>query len=420
MIGNPKICLVSPGHLSTNPRLVKEALALKSVGFEVAVVHGSFKVWGATADRPIAAEIGSTCAVPFGPVQAPRTTYLRQTLVRRAARALVGVGAFASPIVEAAHSPITADLAMETAQVRADLYVAHYVAALPAAARAAKQHGALYAFDAEDFHLGDLPDNPEHALEKRIIRAIEGRYLPGAAYGTAASPMIAEAYAETYGIPLPTTVLNVFPKRNAPTEPTPRGTAAPGPSLYWFSQTIGPGRGLETAIEAIARADCRPHLFLRGTPAGRYADELRRLAVQAGAGERLHFLDPAPPDQLERHGAAYDLGYVGELAETRNRQFAITNKVCSYLLGGVPSLASDIPAHRRIAPDLGPAMSLFPINDVAALAANLDALLLDPPRLAAARAHAWRLGQDRYNWEVEAPLFLERIQTVLRERRRSA
>lgn len=413
MTAKTRICLVSPGHLSTNPRLVKESLALKSIGCEVVVLHGSYMPWGASTDRAIAAEIGLAHAVTFGPSEARRAVYLRQTLLRRAARAVARIGAADGFLLEAAHSPIMADLAAKAGQVRAHLYIAHYVAALPAAARAAKRHGALYAFDAEDFHLGDLPDTPEHALEKRIIRAIESRYLPGAAYVTAASPMIAEAYAETYGIPLPTTVLNVFAKRNAPALPTPRGSAEPGPSLYWFSQTIGPGRGLETAIEAIARAQSRPHLYLRGMPAGRYADELRRLAAQAGACERLHFLDPVPPDELERLGAAFDLGYVGELAETRNRQIAITNKLFSYLLGGIPSLASDIPAHRRIAPDLGQAMSLFPIDDAAALAAALDALLLDPPRLAAARAHAWRLGQDRYNWEAEAPRFLERVQTVL-------
>lgn len=413
-----KICLVTPGHLSTNPRLVKEALTLSSEGFEVAVVHGSFSHWGAEHDHAIGARLQTTLAVPFGPLQAPRATYLRQTLVRRTAQAVTEAGVTAMPFVEAAHSPVMADLGMAAASVRADLYIAHYVAALPAAARAAGRHGAVYAFDAEDFHLGDLPDTPEHAPENRIIRAIESRYLPGAAYLTAASPMIAEAYAETYGILLPTTVLNVFPKRNAPPGPTPRGTATPGPSLYWFSQTIGPGRGLETAIEAIARAQSRPHLYLRGMPAVSYMDQLCRFAAQAGVGEKLHFLDPASPDDLERLGAAYDLGYVGELAETRSRQIAITNKLFSYLMGGVPSLASDIPAHRRIAPNLGSAISLFQIGNAAALAAALDALLLDPTRLAAARAHAWQLGQQRYNWEFEASQFLGCGQTVLHGRRR--
>ncbi len=396
-----RVCLISPGHLSTNPRLVKEARALRTAGHMVHVIFGRFKPWGTANDEPLAAEIESVTPVPFGPTEAPNRTYLRQNIIRHAARFPVRLGLSSQSIVEAAHGPVVRDLIAAARTVRADLYVAHYVAALPAAARAAARYGAAYAFDAEDFHLGDLPDAPQHALEKKIIHAIESRYLPGAAYMTAASPLIAEAYAETYGIPLPTVILNVFPKANAPTAPTPRGSAKPGPSVYWFSQTIGPSRGLETAVEAIALAQSMPHLYLRGSPAAGYDAHLHGLAAQAGAADRLHFLDPVQPDELERLGADFDLGYSGELAETRNRQIALTNKLFSYLLGGVPSLATDIPAHRQIAPELGDAMTLFPIGDAAALAAAIDSFLLHPQRLATARAHAWHLGQTHFNWDVE-------------------
>lgn len=404
------VSIVSPSALSSNPRAIKEASVLAASQFEVRTT--SARTLNLVDDMD--ATLLRDARWDAFRIDFLSRSFRRRRRVLQELQRVLFLATGASRAAELAHSPISALLEKSLAeQSKADLYIAHYVAALPAAARAAKLHGALYAFDAEDFHLGDLPDTPAHALEKSIIRAIEGRYLPGAAYVTAASPMIAEAYAKAYRIPLPTTVLNVFPKRNAPDRPTPRGTAGPGPSLYWFSQTIGPGRGLEMAVEAIARAVSRPHLYLRGVPIGRYADDLRRLATQAGTGERLHLLDPALPDDLERLGAAYDLGYVGELAETRNRQIAITNKVFSYLLSGLPSLASDIPAHRRIAPDLGPAMGLFPIGDAAALAAAIDAILLDPPRLANARAHAWRLGQERYNWEAEAPRFLGQVQTVL-------
>jgi glycosyltransferase involved in cell wall biosynthesis len=404
-----RVCLISPGHLSTNPRLVKEARALRAAGHTVYVVCGRFKRWGTENDKPFAAELGTVTSVPFGPSEASRQTYLRQSIIRHTARVLVGLGFKSHSFVETAHSPVVRDLAAAARTVRADLYIAHYVAALPAAAHAAARHGAAYAFDAEDFHLGDLPDAPEHALEKRIIHAIESRYLPGTAYMTAASPLIAEAYAETYGVSLPTVILNVFPKANAPTAPTPRGSVEPGPSVYWFSQTIGPGRGLETAVEAIAQAQSRPHLYLRGTPAAGYEAYLSSLATRARVADRLHFLDCAPPDKLERLGASYDLGYCGETDFSRNRLCALTNKVFSYLLGGVPSLVTDIPAHRQLAPQLGEAMTLFPIGDVAVLAAAIDRLLLDPQRLATARAHAWRLGQTRFNWDVEQTTLLRTI-----------
>ena len=193
----------------------------------------------------------------------------------------------------------------------ADLYIAHYPAALPAAAIAAQRHGARYAFDAEDFHLGDTPDGPEYDAQRQMLRAIEGRYLPGCAYVTAASPGIADAYVEAYDIARPTVVLNVFPRAQAPIRPTPRGTAAPGPSVYWFSQTIGPDRGLECAVRAIGRAQSRPHLYLRGTPAAGFLDHLRKIASEADALDRLHVLPPAAPSEMVRLAAAYDVGLVG-------------------------------------------------------------------------------------------------------------
>lgn len=408
-----RICLISPGHLSTNPRLVKEALSLKYAGFEVTVIHGRFNQWGAENDVAIAREIGSTTAVPFGPVAASRVTYLRQNIIRHGAKLLVRTGRSCPTVVETSHHPIVQDIIAATLAQPADLYIAHYVAALPAAAKAAQRYGTLYAFDAEDFHLGVLSDSPENVPEKETVRAIERRYLPGAAYVTAASPLIAEAYAESYGITLPTTILNVFPKRNAPPASSPGGTAQPGPSLYWFSQTIGPGRGLETAVEAISRAASKPHLYLRGIAAPGYRERLCGLALKAGIADRLHFLEAAAPDELERLGSAYDLGFIGELPETINRRIALTNKLFSYILGGLPILASNIPAHSAIAPDFGPAMGLYAVHDPLSLASAIDAILLDPARLAEARAHAWRLGQDQHNWDREQTRFLETVRVAL-------
>ena len=114
-------------------------------------------------------------------------------------------------------------------RVPADLYIAHYPAALPAAAIAARRHGALYAFDAEDFHLGDWPEGPGASSSKRrLIRAIEGRYLPGCAYVTAASPGIADAYAEAYGIARPTVAAECLPPRAGAAGPDARRDGGAG------------------------------------------------------------------------------------------------------------------------------------------------------------------------------------------------
>ena len=324
-----------------------------------------------------------------------RCAYLATGLARSAD---VGLSAFTRPLRRAALA------------TPADLYIAHYPAALPAVAAAARKYGARYAYDAEDFHLGDWPDDPAYDIERRLVREIEGRYLPGCAYVTAASPGIAEAYAEAYGIERPRVVLNAFPLGQACPRPTPSGTARPGPSLYWFSQTIGPDRGLECAVRAAGLARTRPHLYLRGTPAAGYAERLLHLAETAGAGGRVHLLPPDEPDRMEQLAAAYDAGLVAETGHTASRRLCLTNKLFSFLLAGIPPLMSDTPAHCRFAAEAGMTDLIYPRDDPAALAELLDRLLGDATRLAASRALAWRLGQERYNWERERGQLVEVVE----------
>ena len=74
---------------------------------------------------------------------------------------------------------------------------------------------------------------------------------------------------------------------------------------------------------------------------------------------------------------------------------------------------SDIPAHHDIAPAMGDAARLYPVDNPAGLAAALDTLLGDPASLASARNAAWRLGQERFNWDVEQAKLLSCVAAAL-------
>lgn len=395
--GSHRICILTPGQLGSNPRVVKEAEALHAAGHAVTVV--ATRILDLVEPRDQAVIRRAAWAV--------RRIDLRGRLGwkgRRAVQLLCGRIYAAAGLAEAAalgHSAVTPALIRAARALPADLYIAHYPAALPAAAAGARRHGAALAYDAEDFHLGDWPDGPAHARAQGLVRAIEARHLGACAYVTAASPGIADAYAAAYAVARPEVILNAFPLAQAPAGPTARGTAEPGPSLYWFSQTIGPDRGLECAVRAIALARTRPHLYLRGSPAPGFAERLVALAREAGTADRLHLLPPGEPDAMERLAAGYDAGLCGETGHTRGRAVALTNKLFSYLLAGVPPVLSGTPAHRAFAAEAGLGDCVYPVDDHGALAALLDRLLGDPGRLARARAAAWRLGRERYNWERE-------------------
>ncbi len=46
-------------------------------------------------------------------------------------------------------------------------------------------------------------------------------------------------------------------------------------------------------------------------------------------------------------------------------------------------------------------MAVYSQQSPHSLAMKMDELLLSPERLARARKAAWRLGQERYNWDIE-------------------
>ena len=408
-----RVCILTPGHLSTNPRLVKEADSLADAGYEVSVIAADCTLWARDADRSFSGQAWQVVrTLSFGP-HSPLPSRVVQLVRQRLARAMVAAGVRRMPTILAAWHPIGPDLVSAALDVRADLYIAHYPAVLPAAAIAAQHHRGRYAFDAEDFHLGDAPDGPEYNAQRRMLCAIEGRYLPGCAYVTAASPGIADAYVDAYGIVRPIVALNVFPRDQAPCRPTSGGTVAPGPSVYWFSQTIGPERGLECAVRAIGQAQSRPHLYLRGTPAAGFLGYLRTIATESGVADRLHVLPPAVPSEMVRLAAVYDLGLSGEPGHTGNNKIALGNKLFTYLLAGIPAVISDVSAHRDIAPTMGDAARLYPVDAPAGLATALDTLLGDPEALASARTAAWQLGQERFNWDLEQDNLLGCVSTAL-------
>ena len=205
-----RICIVTRNAPAANPRVVKEADALIEAGYTVSVVYG---IYGGWVERESSDVLPKGCrAVPvrFGPT-APKRARAGQLAIRGLSLALSRVIRSES-LAFRANGDAGPALAAAARGEKAELYIGHYTDGLGAAARAAEFSRVPFAFDAEDFHPGDLPDTPQHALKNRIIRLLESRYLPRAVYVSAASPGIADAYAASYGIERPTVVLNTFLK----------------------------------------------------------------------------------------------------------------------------------------------------------------------------------------------------------------
>jgi glycosyltransferase involved in cell wall biosynthesis len=408
------VCIVSPGHLASNPRAIKEADALHEAGYRVTVVAGDLSSSFRLFDEEVAARAPWT-AVRIGP--SPLSSRLMSRTALEAVRACrLPPRRMPLWLAVAAHSPQTSALARAACAISADLYIAHYVAAFPAAAAAARRHGAALGYDAEDFHAGEKIDRVGESCRIDAVRAIEAAYLPFCSHLTAAAPMIADAYAELYGKrPLP--VLNVFPLAKTVSRHVPfRGVRPRGElSAYWFSQTIGLDRGLQSFIQAMARTQARVTLHIRGNDMWGHGKALLSLAQDLQIGDRVKLLPMASPFAMVELAGEYDIGLSLETDVSENRRRCLTNKIFTYLLAGRPILMSDTPAQAALAGELGKAAALVSLVDPATIAGQLDRWALTPERLQAASQTACQLARSRYNWQMERRIFLASVERTLND-----
>jgi glycosyltransferase involved in cell wall biosynthesis len=184
-------------------------------------------------------------------------------------------------------------------------------------------------------------------------------------------------------------------------------------SIYWFSQTIGPGRGLEQILIAMARMRSHASLSIRGSDSFGYSTRLEAIAAELNVKDKLEFLPSGPPDEMVRLAAQYDVGLASEIGIPPSRAVCLTNKIFTYLLAGIPVLLSDTPAQRRIAQQLGAAARLVEIASPDKLAQVLDHLAMNDTTLSDAKREAWSQGQTRFNWDKEKQRFLQSVEQTL-------
>jgi glycosyltransferase involved in cell wall biosynthesis len=405
------VCLLTPGQPSNNPRLVKEADALTEAGYTVQVLCVDCGLWPSQTDSSVLAVRSWACKYVGGLVRSRpwmyRLTRWRQALGNRAMRWLSGP----EMLRTAAMLRVGPELEAEALRHPAKLYIAHHVAALSAAVKAASKYGGSVGYDAEDFYTGMHTFGQPPALFERIAAEVERKYLRSCDYVTAASPAIADAYAEKYRIPPAVTVLNVFPLVQRPA--ALRSGSARGPlRLYWFSQGIGGDRGLEDVVRAMGLlGDANIELHLRGNWQAGYREQLYAVARSAGANTaRIVSHVPAPPDDMIRLAAEYDVGLALELPLEHNRTLCLTNKLFVYLLAGNAIIATRVKAQQSLMAKLGGAGWCYEPGDIETLAAGIRNWYRDRQSLESSRRTAWDWGERRYNWDVEKQTFLSLVE----------
>jgi glycosyltransferase involved in cell wall biosynthesis len=368
-------------HLCTAPRPQKEADALAAAGHEVSVHGIAYRTDFSERDAAIARGRRwqwQPVADFAGPEH--RLAWFGARLRHRLAREWhAATGGIRGDVWGYAHSA----LAAHALQNPADLTIVHAEGGL-AIAEELRRRGHRVGVDFEDWFSRDLTPAQQRGRPVAYLAALEGRLLREARYVTTTSLALAGALAAAYEGPPPTAVYNTFPTG---AEPAVNAAERRPVSLHWFSQVMGPERGLETLMAALPALDFEWVLHLRGEVTPTFRQSLLQ-SVPARLRERVRFHSTIAPAALPAALAQHDIGLALEISTIPSRNLTITNKFFHYLQAGLAVVASDTEGHREglgLAPGAG---VTFNAGDAASLSQALRSLASDRGALLAARRAA--------------------------------
>jgi glycosyltransferase involved in cell wall biosynthesis len=397
-----RLLIISSGNPCQNPRPLKEARTLRAAGHEVTLLYPSLGPKHDALDETLLA------ADRF----AVEVLHAKRNLSHRAftwlARRAVPHG-FES--VRALGSP--SSLYSRARAHRADLTIVHNELPHWIGARLLREDRRRVAADFEDWHSEDLRPADRRRRPLRLLREVERALLHDAAYVSTTSYALAEALPARYGGRRPAVITNSFPLQPTPIfYPENAGAVGEPPTFFWFSQTLGPGRGLEEFFAAWRLTRVPSRVVLLGEPAGDFATALlATLTTEQRA--RVTLLAPVPPDALPELIARHDIGLALEDARILNRDLTITNKILQYLNAGLALVVSATTGQREVLAHAPNAGFVAKLEEPAEFAQQLDAFLADAARLRAARRAARMLAETRYCWEREAPRLLALVENAL-------
>jgi glycosyltransferase involved in cell wall biosynthesis len=405
------IVLITSGQPSLNPRLVKEADALVGAGYQVTVIYQYWNAWGTKYDTGLLAKKSWRAIRVGGAPTKKRSVYLLSRIIRKAGNIIAKYCGFGLGAAELAIGRCTMLLYKEALKHPADLYIAHNLAAMPAAVKAAKKARAKCGFDMEDYHRNEVHDNPKE-FDVRLKTYIEEKYIPLTDYLTASSKQIADNYQLIFPSKKIVPILNVFPK-NQDEQNIKTGSTL---KLLWFSQSVGLNRGIEDVLRALKLLEPAAIEFhILGqltTPVNEALAQIIK-TLEFVCQPAIFYHDPIHPDDLIQFASQFDIGLALEPGFSINNKMALSNKIFTYINAGLALIATDTPAQQYLIDEYPLIGKLYKPGDYTALSIIIKNYIEHPTLLKDTRQAAYQAGQTVLNWETERSKFLAVIANTL-------
>ncbi len=393
------------GHLAFAPRAQKEAKALRNAGHDVMVRGG----WWSDALAQEDVELAQRMDIDFAPVIDTRKKDIGSFLFRfkqRLTRELFLRTGICSPRIFGPGAP---EFLREARRLQPDVVMVHSETGLWVGKQLLDE-GYRVGIDFEDWFSQDLLPQDRGGRPIEALQALERELLQRACCIVTTTRVLAEKLAEDARCArIPIAVPNCFPAGEreralrVQKDEVPPGTV----SFYWFSQTIGPGRGLETLAEALQQLEGNWSLALRGALRG-YRDWFEATFPPA-VRDRIALLDTVPNEALLARSMGHDVGLALEEPFCPSRDLTATNKIFEYLRAGLAVIATETQGQMEVMAECPDAGLTIPPGNAHALAAVMQRMIDDSDYRMSCKKAAWEAGAGPWAWETHAPRLVEAI-----------
>ncbi len=398
-----RIALLTAGHLSSCPRLIKEAELLSQNGYAISIVYLNSIPRIAKLDSYFVDQHKNW---EFHEVKWDNSF---ETFISRFYFRFFNLCGISSKYIQSTSKK----LIDKVVNIKADLYIAHHPSVLVAASMAASKYKSKYAYDIEDafpfVEDGSYMDNPDFN-----IQYLERKYINDTCYTSTASPLYAEVYMQLYKLKKsPINLLNVFNINTTPVEYSDRKDLQKV-SFYWYSQTVGLNRGLQDLFMAVNRLrENSFELHIRGMCTNEVKQTLMNLLDSDMHKSNIFFHDSVSMAELSQRNKEHDLGFALETSTSLNRDLCISNKIFDYLCAGLMIVASNTSGHKYITSELGEHCIAYNEKDVDALTKALQFFVDNKALIANAKSKSLELAKKKYNWVIQSAQYLNMINNEL-------
>lgn len=404
-LAEKRIALLTLQHFSNAPRAQKEAEALSKAGADVTV-------FGAWWDRERAeedAELAKSVQARFVPLLDLRHGEGGTFLPRLAGKVATVIYRHTGIVFPEVYGLTARKMLRAVRKLKPDLVMVHCEPGLWAGCRLLDL-GFRVGIDFEDWFSEDLL--PEDRLNRPVeaLGQAEKRLLREGAVCFAPTDAMALRLAEWAEVSIPPlTIPNSFPWARAPEPNDPRQDKrdSEAVSLYWYSQTIGPGRGLEALAKALHRLKGNWQLHLRGNAS--WHEEWVNATFTPKIRNRVIVHSAVSNEDLSSCGVGHDLGLALEVPHCPSRDLTATNKIFEYLRSGLAVLATSTEGQREVMAACPEAGWIIEPNDVDGMVRILQKCIDQPGQMKAAKRVARRAAEEIWSWECFEPQLVKAV-----------